>query len=69
MLNDLFRRYDDSAKDLNNYFQNNNSFQFHHTVVDSVLSPEPFSTEGDLQTGVVTISYSYSRKTGSDGRF
>jgi hypothetical protein len=69
MLNDLFRRYDDSAKDINNYFQNNNSFQFHHTVVDSVLSPEPFSTEGDLQTGVVTISYSYSRKTGSDGRF
>lgn len=69
LMQDLFRRYDESAVDINNYFNNQNSFTFHHTFIDSVFSPEPYTTEGDYQTGMITISYSYSRKTGSDGRF
>ena len=68
-MHDLFRRYDESAADINAYFSGNNSFIFHHTMIDSVMSPEPFSSEGDYQIGTISISYNYSRKTGSNGRF
>jgi hypothetical protein len=69
LIHDLFRRYDESATDLNVFLGSDSDFQYHHTVIDSIMSPEPFSSEGDYQIGSVTISYSYSRKTGSDGRF
>ena len=69
LMHDLFRRYDDSASDLNVFFGADSDFQYHHVLIDSVMSPEPFSSEGDYQIGSVTISYSYSRKTGADGIF
>ena len=69
LMHDLFRRYDESATDLNTFLEGYTDFQYHHTLIDSIMSPEPFNTEGDYQMASVTISYSYSRKTGSNGRF
>lgn len=68
-MHDLFRRYDESATDINTHSGATSSFIFHHMMVDSIFSPEPFSTEGDYQIGTAVFSYSYSRKTGSNGRF
>jgi hypothetical protein len=69
LLQDLFRRYDESAVDLNNYLSGDTDFIYHHIMIDSIFSPEPFGTEGDYQMASVTFSYNYSRKTGADGRF
>jgi len=69
LTQDLFRRYDESAVDLNEYLDGNTDFLYHHIMIDSVFSPEPFGTEGDYQVGSVVFSYNYSRKTGSSGRF
>lgn len=69
LLLDLFRRYDESAVDINGYFEGDSEFMYHHISIDSVMSPEPYSTEGDYVIGSVIFTYSYSRKTGADGRF
>ena len=69
LIQDLFRRYDESAVDLNKYLDGNTDFLYHHIMIDSVFSPEPFGTEGDYQVGSVVFSYNYSRKTGPTGRF
>jgi len=69
LMNDLFRRYDESAADVNAFLAGNTDFIFHHILIDSIFSPEPYSSEGDFQTGQVVISYSYSRKTDGNGRF
>ena len=39
------------------------------TSIDSIMSPEPFNSEGDYQMASVTFTYNYSRKTGANGRF
>jgi hypothetical protein len=69
LTQDLFRRYDESAVDLNEYLDGNTDFLYHHIMIDSVFSPEPFGTEGDYQVGSVVFSYNYSRKTDPKGRF
>jgi len=69
LMNDLFRRYDESAADVNSFLAGDTQFIFHHILIDSIFSPEPYSAEGDFQTGQVVISYSYSRKTDGKGRF
>jgi hypothetical protein len=69
LIQDLFRRYDESATDLNKYLDGNTDFLYHHVLIDSVFSPEPFGTEGSYQVGSVVFSYNYSRKTEANGRF
>lgn len=69
LFNDLFRRYDESATDLNTYLNGNTNFMFHHILVDSIFSPEPYASEGDYQASQSMITYSYSRKTDGKGRF
>lgn len=71
LILDLFRRYDEGAADINDFVNQNGSsnFQYHHTMIDNIKSPEPFETEGDYQYGSVTFTYSYSRKTDASGRF
>jgi hypothetical protein len=69
LYNDLFRRYDESASDINAYLNGNTNFMFHHTLIDNIFSPEPYTTEGDYQSAQTMITYSYSRKTGGNGRF
>lgn len=69
LIHDLFRRYDESASDLNSYFSGNSNFIYHHTMIDSIMSPEPFGSEGDYQMASVIFTYNYSRKTEGNGRF
>jgi hypothetical protein len=69
LFNDLFRRYDESATDVNTYIASNTNFIFHHILIDSIFSPEPFKNEGDYQAAQTMITYSYSRKTDGYGRF
>ena len=69
LIHDLFRRYDESASDLNNFLDSDTNFAYHHIMIDSVMSPEPFNSEGDYQMASVTFTYNYSRKTGANGRF
>jgi hypothetical protein len=69
LIIDLFRRYDESATDINKYNGEPGPFMFHYTAIDSVMSPEPFNTEGDYQIGSIVFSYHYSRKTDRSGRF
>lgn len=69
LMQDLFRRYDESAVDINNYLSDSSQFLYHHTIIDSIFSPSPFGEEGDYQIGSVVLSYNYSRKTSSNGRF
>ena len=69
-LFDLFRRYDESAKDLfksSTLFSNN--FEFKYTAVESVKAPTPFKNEGDRMVGHINIQYGYCRKLDSNGRF
>jgi len=69
LINDLFRRYDESATDLNTYLAGQSNFIYHHAMIDRVFSPEPYNTEGDYQIGSAMISYGYSRITDEKGRF
>jgi hypothetical protein len=69
LIIDLFRRYDESASDINSFLSGNTVFKYHDTSIDNVKSPEPFDAEGDFQYGSITFSYKYSRITGSNGRF
>lgn len=69
LVHDLFRRYDDSATDLNEFLDGDSDFIYHHINIDSVFSPEPYNSEGDYQIGTVVFSYNYSRTTGANGRF
>ena len=69
LLQDLLRRYDDSARDLNKFLNNETDFIYHHILVDSIMSPEPFSSEGDYQMASIVFTYNYSRKIDADGRF
>ena len=69
-LFDYFRRFDDSARDINTYISDKNSqFRFHTLYIDSITSPEPFEREGNLQVGQIKICYAYSRKLNDSGRF
>lgn len=68
---DLFRRYDDSAKDVFNAGSQiiSDNFDFKYTSVHDVYSPTPFKNEGGLMVGHVDIIYCYVRKVDSLGRF
>ena len=69
LFHDLFRRYDESANDINAYLNGESEFIFHHIAIDSVMSPEPFNSEGDYQMASIVFTYNYSRKIDADGRF
>ena len=66
---DLFRRYDESAVNVQNSSIISNTFLFHYTSVSTVISPEPLDEEGGLRMGRITIRCNYSRIADSNGRF
>lgn len=69
-LMDNFRRYDDSAKDLNVYTASASSpFNYHFMYVDRMVSPEYFKNEGGFMLGQVDICIQYTRNLDSSGRF
>ena len=68
-LVDLFRRMDDTAKDINSSASVSDLFKYYYFYINSVSSPEPFEEEGGNQIATVDISYQYSRQIGNNGRF
>jgi hypothetical protein len=69
MIKDVFRRFDDSAKDVNSYSGKSGYYDFHYINVDSVLSPQHFSNEGGFMMGEIKLHISYTRKLDSSGRY
>lgn len=67
-LVDLFRRMDDSAKDVNAATVSD-TFKFHYFYINKAESPSPMEEEGGNQISMVDISYKYSRRIGSNGRY
>jgi hypothetical protein len=66
---DLFRRSDESARDINNFMPNNSKIRF-HTIYMSDISPVAPSEElqGFLSADVI-IEVKYSREVNSAGRY
>jgi hypothetical protein len=68
-MTDLFRRMDDSAKDVNKFESLNNKFKF-HSIFIADISPTAPSEElkGFLSTDII-LEAKYSRITDQSGRF
>lgn len=66
---DLFRRMDESGKDVQLFNEKDDILRFYSVSIDSVSSPEPFETEGGRMSGTVQICYKYSRILDSSNRF
>jgi hypothetical protein len=68
-MTDLFRRMDDSAKDVNRFESLNNKFKF-HSIFIADISPTAPSEElkGFLSTDII-LEAKYSRITDQSGRF
>jgi hypothetical protein len=67
-LKDIFRRFDQSAHDVNNFI-NPSIFRFLKIYVDGLLSPEYGDEEGGIQAGTIKISYQYVREIDNFGRY
>jgi hypothetical protein len=68
-MTDLFRRMDDSAKDINQFGSLNNKFKFHSIFIADISPTEPSEEiQGFLSTDII-LEIKYSRITDSVGRF
>jgi hypothetical protein len=72
LMVDLFRRFDDSAKDLNKYVKTlntNSPFRYHYFALTEANSPNPAEElDGRLEADIAIV-YSYSRDLNTEGRF
>ena len=68
-MTDLFRRMDDSAKDINRFESLNDKFKFHSIFIADISPTAPSEElQGFLSTDIV-LEIKYSRITDSVGRF
>lgn len=68
-MTDLFRRMDDSAKDVNRFESLNDKFKFHSIFIADISPTGPSEElQGFLSTDIV-LEIKYSRITDSVGRF
>jgi hypothetical protein len=68
-MTDLFRRMDDSAKDVNRFESLNNKFKFHSIFIADISPTEPSEElKGFLSTDII-LEAKYSRITDQTGRF
>jgi hypothetical protein len=68
-MTDLFRRMDESAKDINQFGPLNNKFKFHSIFIADISPTEPSEEiQGFLSTDII-LEVKYSRITDSVGRF
>ena len=66
---DLFRRMDESARDMNRWSSISNLFKFHSIYVADISPTEPSAElKGFLSTDIV-LDIKYSRVHGIDGRY
>jgi hypothetical protein len=68
LMLDVFRRMDDSAKDVNK-FKSENNLIFHNTMILEASATAPSEEIQGFFSADVIIEVKYSRVTGPDGRF
>jgi len=66
---DLFRRLDDSGKDVQLSNSKDDILRFYSIGLQSATAPTPFESEGGRMIGTVEITYKYSRILDDSGRF
>lgn len=69
LMVDLFRRYDDSGRDISELNYRPDLFKFYSSSVYGINSPAPYENESSLMSGEVSIMFCYSRILNSQGRF
>jgi hypothetical protein len=68
-MTDLFRRMDESARDVNRFDSLNDKFKFHSIFIADISPTEPSEElQGFLSTDII-LEVKYSRITDSVGRF
>ena len=68
-MTDEFRRVDESARDVNNWVDLSDKFQFYSIFIADISPTEPSEEmEGFLSADIV-LEIKYSRASGSNGRF
>lgn len=68
-MTDLFRRMDESARDVNRFESLNDKFKFHSIFIADISPTEPSEElQGFLSTDII-LEVKYSRITDSVGRF
>jgi len=68
-MTDEFRRVDESARDVNNWVDLSDKFQFYSIFIADISPTEPSQEmEGFLSADIV-LEIKYSRASGSNGRF
>jgi hypothetical protein len=66
---DEFRRVDESARDVNNWTELSDKFQFYSIFIADMSPTEPSQEmQGFLSTDII-LEIKYSRSSGADGRF
>lgn len=68
-MQDTFRRYDETAKDIKIYLAESSPFDYHFLYTDRIVSPQHFQNEGGFMMGEVDICISYARRIDSGKRF
>jgi len=68
-MTDLFRRYDDSAKDIKTFNIASTNYLYYYSAIQSIKSPIPSEYEGGIKTGYIDVLFCYSRITDPNGRF
>ena len=66
---DLFRRMDETAKDVNGNMLSSDIFKFFYFTINAASSPTPIKEEGGNFMGQVDITYKYSRHLDSNKRY
>lgn len=70
LILDLFRRMDDSARDINSTLPSNSPFIFYSISLADMLSPEPQREKSGWFAAQAVIRYKYGRQVNaSTGRF
>jgi hypothetical protein len=68
-ITDLFRRMDDSAKDINAYSELNDKFKFHSIYIADISPTAPSEEMQGFFAADVILEVKYSRITDLNGRF
>jgi hypothetical protein len=61
LITDFFRRYDDSAREINLSLISTSPYTYHYFKVESADPIQAFANEGGFMNGTISIRYSYSR--------
>ena len=68
-MTDEFRRVDESARDVNNWVDLSDKFQFYSIFIADISPTEPSEEMEGVLSADIVLEIKYSRASGSNGRF